>query len=91
MGDTQTRSAAKRARSTRPPHAKAAVLESEIETLRADRARFVQLLAECSILLSSYRRLNAGAGFPFRDPPRAREIIGEIDAITELEWPLKSA
>lgn len=86
MGDTQTRAAAPRAKrnpSEIQNHAKADAVFSENVELNALNRRLRDALAECSILISSYRRLNADAGFPFRDPPRALTIKSEIDLLTD--------
>ena len=81
MGDTQTRAGATRPRAPRP--VKTAVLENQMETFAAERVKCFALLIECAMLLTAYSNLNARSGFPFKDPPRARALIQEIDALTD--------
>lgn len=40
-----------------------------------------ELLAEACVIISSFRNRLSNAGYPFPEPPRARHLISEIDAL----------
>jgi hypothetical protein len=54
-------------------------------TLRQRERELEELLMQSALLLSSFRRKNTDAGYPFREPPGVAELIRDIDSVFETK------
>jgi hypothetical protein len=54
-------------------------------TLRQHERQLEELLMQSALMLSSFRRKNTDAGYPFREPAGVGELIRDIDSVFEAK------